>query len=138
MYHLNTFQLQENEGDNQGGQGEARKSGGCIQKAMKKCHEINIISTLRSNKNSLKSAMKLGIFLLSSLTISLYSESGHKGDGGKGGLEGGSGECIQKAIKKCHEINIISNLTSNKNSLKTAMNVGIFLLSSSTIWLDYY
>ena len=74
MYHLNTFQLQENEGDNQGGQGEARKSGGCIQKAMKKCHEINIISTLRSNKNSLKNAMKLGIFLLSSLTISLYSK----------------------------------------------------------------
>ena len=74
MYHLNTFQLQENDGDNQGGggQGGAGKSGGCIQKAMKKCHEINIISTLRSNKNSLKKAMNLGVFLLSSLTISLY------------------------------------------------------------------
>ena len=75
MYHLNTFQLQENEGENQGGgvQGGARKSGGCIQKAMKKCHEINIISTLRSNKNSLKNAMKLGFVFLSSLTIWLYS-----------------------------------------------------------------
>ena len=75
MYHLNTFQLQENYDDNQGGgeggQGGAGKSGGCIQKAMKKCHEINIISTLRSNKNSLKKAMNLGVFLLSSLTISL-------------------------------------------------------------------
>ena len=75
MYHLNTFQLHENEAENQGGgaQGGAGKSGGCIQKAMKKCHEIKIISTLRSNKNSLKKAMKLGFFFLSSLTIWLYS-----------------------------------------------------------------
>ena len=73
MYHLNTFQLQENEGDNQGagGQRGAGKSGGCIQKAMKKCHEINIISTLTSDKNSLKNAMNVGFFLLSSSTICL-------------------------------------------------------------------
>ena len=63
MYHLNTFNLQQNEGgsDLTGGRG--------IQKTMKKWHAINIISTLRSNKNSLKNAMKLGFFFLSSLTI---------------------------------------------------------------------
>ena len=44
MYHLNTFQYQKNEGDNQGG-GGAGKTGGCMQKAMKKCHEFNKIST---------------------------------------------------------------------------------------------
>ena len=61
MYHLNTFQYQKNEGDNQGG-GGAGKTGGCMQKAMKKCHEFNKISTFTSNKNSLKKAMKLGFF----------------------------------------------------------------------------
>ena len=75
MYHLNTFQFQENEGDNHGGKaGRGGEEWRLYTKSMKKCHEINIISTLRSNKNSLKNAMKLGIFLLSSLTISLYSK----------------------------------------------------------------
>ena len=54
------------------GDGWGGESGGCIHKAMKKSHEINIISTLTSNKNGFKNAMKLGFFSLSSLTISLY------------------------------------------------------------------
>ena len=40
-----------------------------------------------------------------------------------------------KSIKKYHEINKIWNLTSNKNSLKNAINFGSFLLSPLTIWL---
>ena len=56
---------------------------GCIQKTIKKFHEINIISSLTSNKNSLKKAIKLGFFLLSSLTISLYCSQG-LGMGGGG------------------------------------------------------
>ena len=53
---------------------------------------------------------------------------------GRGG-GGGTGGCIHKAMKKCHEINIISALTLPNNSLKNAKNVGFFLLSSLTIWL---
>ena len=45
------------------------------------------------------------------------------------------GWCIQKTIKKCHPINQISTLSSLNNSLLNAINVGIFLPSSSTIWL---
>ena len=41
----------------------------------------------------------------------------------------------QKTAKKCHEIHQVCNLTSRKNSLKNAMKVGFFLLSSRTIWL---
>ena len=52
---------------------------------------------------------------------------------GGGGVEG----IYQKPGKNSMQFNKISNLTSNKNSLKKAMNVGFFLLSSSTIWLDY-
>ena len=51
------------------------------------------------------------------------------------GCAGGSGGCIQKTIKKCHEFNKISTLTSNKNSLKKAMKLGFFSLSYLTIWL---
>ena len=66
MYHLNTFNLQQNEGgsDLTGGRG--------IKKTIK-CSEINIISALTRPNNSLKKAMNVGFFLLSSLTISLYS-----------------------------------------------------------------
>ena len=42
---------------------------------------------------------------------------------------GGGGAGIQKPIKKCHEINIISALTRPNNSLKKAMKLGGFLLS---------
>ena len=78
MYHLNTFHLEQNEG------GSEWAGGGCIQKTIKKSHEINIISSLTSNKNSLKKAIKLGFFLLSSLTISLYCSQGlGMGEGGQ-------------------------------------------------------
>ena len=63
MYHLNTFHLQQNEGGSEWAGGE------CIQKTIKKSHEINIISSLASNKNSLKKAMKIGVFLQSYLTV---------------------------------------------------------------------
>ena len=42
--------------------GEGGRSGGCIHKAIKKCHEINIFSTLTRPNNSLKKAMNLGFF----------------------------------------------------------------------------
>ena len=71
MYHLNTSHLHQNDGGSEWAEGKG--SGGCIQKAMKKCHEINIISALTRPNNSLKNAMKLGFFLLSSLTIWLYT-----------------------------------------------------------------
>ena len=67
MYHLNTFNLQQNEG------GSDLTGGRAIKKAIKKCHEINIISALTRLNNSLKKAMNVGFFLFSSLTISLYS-----------------------------------------------------------------
>ena len=40
--------------------------------------------------------------------------------------EGGYGGFIQKAIKKCHKFNKMSNLTPNKNSLKKTMKLGVF------------
>ena len=71
--------------------------------------------------------------------LSLAGKRGCQITGGVGGGGGGEyGRCIKKAMKKCHEINIISALTRPKNSFKNAMNVGFFFLSSSTIWLDYY
>ena len=49
----------------------------------------------------------------------------------------GIGGCIKKAIKTCHEIKIISALTRPNNSLKNAIKLGFFFLSSLTIWLYY-
>ena len=57
MYHLNTFHLHRNEG------GSKWVGGGSIQNTIKKCYEINEISTLTSSYNSLENAMKVGIFL---------------------------------------------------------------------------
>ena len=54
---------------------------------------------------------------------------------GGGGSEWAGEGVHPKSIKKYHEINEIWNLTSNKNSLKNAMNFGSFLLSLLTIWL---
>ena len=65
MSHVNTFHLHRNQG------GSEWDGGGQIQKSIKKCHEINKISTLTSPSNSLQNAMNFGIFLLLSLTISL-------------------------------------------------------------------
>ena len=61
MYHPDTFYFQKNEGVNDWA------VEGRIQKAAKKCHEIHQLCTLTSRKNSLKNAMKVGVFLLSSL-----------------------------------------------------------------------
>ena len=58
MYHFSTFRFQKNEEVNDWvGEGH-------IQKTTKKYREIKKISTLTSPKNSLKNAMKVGIFLL--------------------------------------------------------------------------
>ena len=53
----------------------------------------------------------------------------------EGGVRGGGGLGIQKPIKKCHEVNITSPLTGPNNSLKKAKKLGVFLLSSLTLWL---
>ena len=62
MYHLKTFHLHQNEGgsDLAGGRG--------IQKTIKKCHEINIISALTWS-NKFEKPYDGRVFLLSSLTI---------------------------------------------------------------------
>ena len=51
--------------------------------------------------------------------------------GGGGGVEG----IYQKPGKNSIQFNKISNLTSNKISLKNAMKLGFFFLRSLTIWL---
>ena len=51
---------------------ESKGSRGRIRKTIKKLHEINEILTLTSPYKNLQNAVKVGIFLLSSLTISLY------------------------------------------------------------------
>ena len=65
IYHLITFHLHKN------GRGNDWASGRCIQKTIKKCYEINKFLTLTSPKNTLQSAVKVGTFLLSPLTICL-------------------------------------------------------------------
>ena len=62
MYHLSTFYFQKDEAVSDWA------GDGCIQKTTKKFHENSKISTLTSPKNSLKNAVKVGIFLMSSLT----------------------------------------------------------------------
>ena len=65
MYHLNIFHLHTNEGSSEwAGRGRIRKT-------INKCDEINEISTLTWPNSSLQNAMNFGIFLLSSLTISI-------------------------------------------------------------------
>ena len=70
MNHLNTFHLHRNKG------GSKWAGGGRIQKKIKKYNEFNKISTLTSRNNSLQNALKVGIFLLLSLT-----EGGGRGVG---------------------------------------------------------
>ena len=65
-----------------GGEAGRGGSGGCIHKAMKKCHEINIISTLTSNKNSLKNAMKLRFFFAATLNHFSLLLIVRRGEGG--------------------------------------------------------
>ena len=71
--------------------------------------------------------MKLGPEMYHVNTLHLHQN--------EGGSELTAGRGIQKTIKRCHEINKISALTRPNNNLKKAMNVGVFLLSSLTIWL---
>ena len=54
----------------------------------------------------------------------------HENEGGSE-LAGWGG--IQKNIKKCHEFSMNSALARPNNSFKNAINVGVFLLSSSRI-----
>ena len=67
MYHLNIFHLHTRVAV--GSSGWAGR--GRIRKTINKCDEINEISTLTSPNKSLQNAMNFGIFLLSSLTISI-------------------------------------------------------------------
>ena len=62
IYHLNIFHLNRY----RGGREWAGKGGGGvgIQKPIKKCHQINIISALTRPNNRLKNAMKVRFFLL--------------------------------------------------------------------------
>ena len=63
MYLLNTIRIAKNEGVNEWVKGRR------TQQTTKKCHEINKISTLKSPSNSLQNAVKVGVFLMQSLTI---------------------------------------------------------------------
>ena len=66
LYHLNTFNIPNNEGVNVwvGGGGQGRN-----QKTTRKCHEIKRISTLASSKTILENAKEMEIFSLPSITI---------------------------------------------------------------------
>ena len=63
MYLLNTIHIAKNESVNEWVKGRR------IQQTIKKCHENNTISTLKSPSNSLQNAVKVGVFLMQSLTI---------------------------------------------------------------------
>ena len=56
VYQLNTFHLETNEGGSKWAGWER------IQKTIKKCHQINQISTLTLPNNSLLNAINVGIF----------------------------------------------------------------------------
>ena len=66
MYHLNTFHIHRNEG------GIELARGRGIQKTIEKCHKISIKVALTRRNNSVKKAMNVWFFWLSSLTIWLY------------------------------------------------------------------
>ena len=65
LYHLNTFNIQNNDSDNEWVGG----GGVCNQKTTRKCHEIKGISTLTSSKTSLENAKEMEIFSMPSITI---------------------------------------------------------------------
>ena len=67
LYHLNTFNIANNEDVNEWGGG----GGGCNQKTTRKCHEIKRISTLTSSKTILENAKEMEIFSLPSITIKI-------------------------------------------------------------------
>ena len=63
LYHLNTFNIPNNEGVNEW------VGGGRNQKSIRKCHEIKRILTLASSKTSLENAKEMDISSLPSITI---------------------------------------------------------------------
>ena len=63
LYHLNTFNIPNNDGVNEWVGGE------CNQKTTRKCHEIQKISTLTSSKTSLENAKEMEICSMPSITI---------------------------------------------------------------------
>ena len=63
LYHLNTFNIPNNEGVNEW------MVGGHNQKTPRKCYETKRISTLTSSKTSLENAKEMEIFSLPSITI---------------------------------------------------------------------
>ena len=65
LYHLNTFNIPNNEGVNEWA------GGGATKKTTRKCHEIKRISTLTSSKTILENAKEMEIFSLPSITIKL-------------------------------------------------------------------
>ena len=76
MYHLNNSHLHKNGGGSEwvGGRG--------IQKTIKRCHEINIISALTRPNNSLKKTMNVGVFFtvfLNHLALLLKGDTGERG-----------------------------------------------------------
>ena len=63
LYHLNTFNIPNNEGVNEW------VGGGRNQKTTRECHEIKRISSLTSSKTSVENAKEMEIFSLPSTTI---------------------------------------------------------------------
>ena len=63
LYHLNTFNIPNNDGVNE------CVGGGRNQKTTRKCHEIKRISTLASSKTSLENAKEMEIFSMPSIII---------------------------------------------------------------------
>ena len=65
LYHLNTFNIPNNDGVNEWA------GGGTTKKTARKCHEIKRISTLISSKTILENVKEMEIFSLPSITIKL-------------------------------------------------------------------
>ena len=60
---------------------QSKSSRGCDQKTTKICHEINEASTLTSPNNSLKNAIKVGIFFNATLKVSRNKYMEREGEG---------------------------------------------------------
>ena len=65
LYHLNTFNIPNNDGVNEWA------GGGATKKTTRKCHAIKRISTLTSSKTILENAKEMEIVSLPSITIKL-------------------------------------------------------------------
>ena len=65
FYHLNTFNIPNNEGVTEWA------GGGATKKTTRKCHGIKRISTLTSSKTILENAKEMESFSLPSITIKI-------------------------------------------------------------------